>query len=130
MVNCKPCLTPCHPNQTLLNHGSLSMVDPGFNQSLVGALQYLTFTRPDIAFSVNQVRQFMHAPFKAHFASIKCILRYLQGSVSLGLCFKPCHLQLKAYRYVDWTRDPNDRRSTTGLAIFLGSNPISWSSKK
>ena len=130
MADCKPCLTPCHPNQKLLNHGSPSFSNPSYYRSIVGALQYLTFTRPDIAFSVNQVCQFMHFPLEQHFAAVKRILRYLKGSIHLGLCFRFGPMFLKAYTDADWAGDPNDRRSTTGFVIFLGSNPISWSSKK
>ncbi|KAL0540025.1 hypothetical protein IC582_024253 [Cucumis melo] len=79
--------------------------DPSLYRRLVGSLQYLTFTRPDIAFSVNRVSQFMHKPTVIHFSAIKRILRYLRG-------------------------DTSDRRSTSGFIAFLGSNPISWSSKK
>ncbi|CAN6580790.1 unnamed protein product [Malus baccata var. baccata] len=130
MEECKPCLTPCHPNQKLLNHGSPPISDLTTYRSLVGALQYLTFTRPDIAFSVNQVCQFMHQPLESHFTAVKCILRYLKGSMDLGLCFTPGSLHLQAYIDADWAGDPNDRRSTTGFVVFIGSNPISWSSKK
>ncbi|KAM1747643.1 hypothetical protein ACFX12_008735 [Malus domestica] len=50
MLDCKPCTTHCHPNQKLLNHGSPHFHDPSLYRSIVGALQYLTFTRPDIAY--------------------------------------------------------------------------------
>ncbi|KAM1777797.1 hypothetical protein ACFX11_044412 [Malus domestica] len=130
MLDSKPCTTPCHPNQKLLNHGSPPFPDPGLYRSIVGALQYLTFTRPDVAYSVNQVCQFMHSPLQSHFVAVKRILRYLRGSMSLGLCFKPGMLDIKAYTDVDWAGDPNDRRSTTGFVVFLGCNLISWSSKK
>ncbi|KAM0990119.1 hypothetical protein ACFX2C_008681 [Malus domestica] len=50
MLDCKPCTTHCHPNQKLLNHGSPFFHDPGLYRSIVGALQYLTFTGPDIAY--------------------------------------------------------------------------------
>ncbi|KAM1804716.1 hypothetical protein ACFX12_030549 [Malus domestica] len=130
MFDSKPCTTPCHPNQKLLNHGSLPFHDPGLYRSIVGALQYLTFTHPDIAYSVNQVCQFMHSPLDSHFVAVKRILRYLKGSLDLGLCFKPGNLDIRAYTDADWAGDPNDRRSTTGFIVFLGDNPISWSSKK
>lgn len=97
---------------------------------MVEALQYLTFIRPDIAFSVNQVCQFMQSPIESHFIAVKQILRYLEGTMNQGLCFKPGSLQLNAYNDADWGGDPNDRHFTTGFVIFLGSNPISWSSKK
>lgn len=105
MVDCKPCLTPCHPNKKLFNHGSPPVSDPVAYRSFVGALQYLTFTRPYNAFSVNQVCQFMHCP---HFVAIKQILRYLKGSLTLGLCFRPGPLHLRAYTNANWAGDPND----------------------
>ncbi|XP_068323258.1 uncharacterized mitochondrial protein AtMg00810-like [Pyrus communis] len=130
MVQCKPCITPCHPNQKLLNHGSSLYSDPTHYRSIVGALQYLTFTRPDIAYSVSQVCQFMHTPLESHFGAVKQILRYLRGTMDWGVCFRPEDLDIQAYTDADWAGDPNDRRSTTGFVVFLGSNPISWSSKK
>ena len=124
MLDNKPCTTPCHPHQKLLTHGSPPVPDPGIYRSIVGALQYLTFTRPDIAYSVNQVCQFMHSPLESHFFVVKRILRYLEGPMHLGLCFKLGNLDIRAYTDVDWAGDPNDRRST-GFIVFLGSNPIS-----
>lgn len=53
MLHYKPFITPCHPNRKLLNHGSSSVADPSLYRSIVRALQYLTFTRPNIAYSVN-----------------------------------------------------------------------------
>ncbi|KAM1065916.1 hypothetical protein COP2_021895 [Malus domestica] len=125
MLDSKPCSTPRHPNQKLLNHGSPPFHDPGIYRSIVGALQYLTFTRPDIAYSVNQVCQFMHPPLDSRFIVVKRILRYLRGSMNLGLCFQPRNLDIKAYTNADWAEDPNDRRSTTGFVVFLGTNLVS-----
>ncbi|KAB2612930.1 hypothetical protein D8674_035246 [Pyrus ussuriensis x Pyrus communis] len=104
--------------------------NPTMYRSIVGALQYLTFTRPDIAFSVHQVCQFMQAPMNSHFTAVKRILRYLKGTMHLGLTYSKGDLSLKSFSDADWAGDPNDRRSTTGLVVFLGTNPISWSSKK
>lgn len=130
MLDCKPCLTPCHLNQKLLNHDSALVSNPSIYRSIVGVLQYLTFTRPDISFSVNQMCQFMQSQLDTHFATVKSILRYLRGTMHLGLSFKSSFSQLKAYTDADWAGDPNDRRLTTGFAIFLGDSPMSWSSKK
>ena len=54
---------------------------------MVGALQYLTMTRPDIAYVVHVVSQFMHAPCTSHLHAVKCIFKYLQGTSDHGLFF-------------------------------------------
>jgi hypothetical protein len=130
MVDAKPCDTPCLPYHRLLKEDGAPYPNPTVYRSIVGALQYLTFTRPDIAFSVHQVCQFMQNPMVSHFTAVKRILRYLKGTLHVGISYTKGDLQLKAFSDADWAGDPNDRRSTTGLVIFLGDNPISWSSKK
>ncbi|CAL8999831.1 unnamed protein product [Prunus brigantina] len=104
--------------------------DPAHYRSIVGALQYLTFTRPDIAYVVHQVCQFMHSPLDTYYLAVKRILRYLKGTIDHGLLYKKGSLDMTAYTDAYWAGDPNDRRSTTGFVVFLGSNPVSWSSKK
>nr|XP_028960004.1 uncharacterized protein LOC108174058 [Malus domestica] len=130
LQDCKPYATPCLPYHRLLTDDGKPYHNPEQYRSIVGALQYLTFTRPDIAFSVNQACQFMHNPMESHVIAVKRIIRYLKGSSSLGIQFTPGSLHLQSYSDADWAGDPNDRRSTSGFVIFLGSNPISWSSKK
>ena len=130
MVVAKPYDTPCLPYHRLLKEDGEPYSNPTLFRSVVGALQYLTFTRPDIAFSTHQVCQFMQNPMVSHFTTVKRILQYLKGTMQLGLSYTRGDLQLKAFSDVDWVGDPNDKRSTTGLVVFLGNNPISWSSKK
>lgn len=72
----------------------------------------------------------MHSPLEDHYVVVKRILRYLRGTIGLGLYFRPGSMDIKAYTDANWAGDSNDRRSTTGFVVFLGSNPISWSSKK
>ncbi|CAN6717488.1 unnamed protein product [Malus baccata var. baccata] len=130
MFGSKSCDTPCLPYNRLLKDDGQPYNNPTMYRSIVGALQYLTFTRPDIAFSVHQVCQFVQAPMNSHFTAVKRILRYLKGTMHLGLTYSKGDLNLKSFSDADWAGDPNDRRSTTGLVVFLGTNPISWSSKK
>ena len=62
-----------------------SLSDPFVYRSTVGALQYLNFTRPDIAFSVNKVAQFMQAPTHEHWSAVKWILCYLKFTIQHGI---------------------------------------------
>ncbi|KAM1213133.1 hypothetical protein ACFXTH_004514 [Malus domestica] len=130
MHQSKSYATPCLPSHRLLKDDGIPFDNPPLYRSIVGALQYLTFTRPDIAFSVHQVAQFMQCPMESHYLAVKRILRYLNGTQHYGLQYTKGDLELNAFSDADWAGDPNDRRSTTGLVAFLGSNPISWSSKK
>lgn len=73
----------------------------------------------------------MHQPTTIHWQAVKHILRYLKGSLTQSLHLTPSSsYQLSAYSDAEWARDPDDRRSTSGVCIFLGSNPISWFAKK
>lgn len=98
---------------------------------LIGSLQYLTYTRPDIAYSVNRLSQFMHRPTDIHWQAAKRILRYLAGSLSHGIFLnKQSLLHLHAFSDADWAGDTDDFVSTNAYIVYLGSTPIAWSSKK
>ncbi|KAI5331014.1 hypothetical protein L3X38_021140 [Prunus dulcis] len=72
----------------------------------------------------------MTAPTDIHMTLVKRILRYVQGTLSYGLTFTSGSSVLVGYSDADWAGDTNTRRSTTGYVVFLGQNPISWSSRK
>jgi len=100
-------------------------------RSLAGALQYLTFTSPDITYAVQQVCLHMHDPREPHLAALKRILRYVKGNLHLGLLLRPSsQSELTVYSDADWVGCPDTRKSTSGYAVFLGDNLVSWSSKR
>ncbi|KAI0497727.1 hypothetical protein KFK09_020961 [Dendrobium nobile] len=100
-------------------------------RQLVGALQYLILTRPDITYAVNKACQHMHQPTDLHFESLKRILRYIRGSIRYGFSLNPTtSFTLRAYTDADWEGDRSDRKSTTGYCTVIGSTLISWSAKK
>ena len=90
MSNCKPCPTPLSSSEKLsLTDGTpLGSDDITNYMSIIGALQYLTLTRPDLSFSVNKVCKFLHAPTTTHWTAAKRILRYVKGTLSVGLTFQ------------------------------------------
>jgi histone deacetylase 1/2 len=100
-------------------------------RSLVGGLQYLTMTRPDLSFVVNKVCQYLHEPRTPHWSAVKRILRYVRYTVDTGLLFRSSSSTLlSAFSDADWAGNMDDRRSTGGYAIFYGGNLIAWSARK
>ncbi|KAL9294824.1 putative RNA-directed DNA polymerase [Arabidopsis thaliana] len=129
MSDCNPMPTPLP--QQLDNLNSELFAEPTYFRSLAGKLQYLTITRPDIQFAVNFICQRMHSPTTSDFGLLKRILRYIKGTIGMGLPIKRnSTLTLSAYSDSDHAGCKNTRRSTTGFCILLGSNLISWSAKR
>ena len=89
MAEAKPCLTPmCLSNNFSTIDSELSS-QPSLYRSTIGALQYLTMTHPNLEFSVNKLSQILLAPIVAQWNACKRILRYVKGTLSHGLFFKP-----------------------------------------
>ena len=131
MIGAKPSDTPMIPNVKLgLEDGEL-LEDPERYRRLVGKLNYLTITRPDIAFSVSVVSQFMNSPRTSHWNAVMHILSYLKKAPGRGILYKNSgHCRVKGFSDADWTGCPMDRRSTSGYCVFVGGNLVSWKSKK
>ncbi|XP_076906863.1 uncharacterized protein LOC143563131 [Bidens hawaiensis] len=130
MDSCKPVATPVDTQSKLSADAGPPHEDPVSFRSLAGALQYLTFTRPDISYAVQQICMHMHDPRQDHWNALKRIIRYLQGTIDHGLHLGPVpNLSLVAYTDADWAGCPDTRRSTSGYCVYLGDNLISWSSK-
>jgi hypothetical protein len=129
MAECKPCATPVDTQSKLSAIGP-PVADPTGYRSITRALQYLIFTRPDIAYVVQQVCLHMHDPREPHLTVIKRILRYLWGTLDFGiLLHRSSVTELRVYTDADWASYPDTRWSTSGYAVFLGNSLVSWSSK-
>jgi hypothetical protein len=85
MAECTSCSTPVDTNPKVSVTDGVLVADASNFRSLAGALQYLTFTRPDIAYAVQQVCLHMHDPREPHLATLKRILRYIRGTLQFGL---------------------------------------------
>ena len=128
----QPMSTPMSAKSILTSTDGELLANPTVFRELVGSLQYLTITRPDIAFAVNSVSQFMSQPRAPHLIAAKRILRYVKGTMDPGLFFGPQRqpVRLSAYSDADWAGCPDSRRSTSGYLIYLGTTLVSWCSKK
>ncbi|XP_055830984.1 secreted RxLR effector protein 161-like [Solanum dulcamara] len=108
-----------------------SLVDTSLYRMIVGSLQYLTLTRPDITHAVNLASQFMQSPNIEHLQRVKMILRYIKGTLHFGLrIISQSPYRLYGYSNADWRGCTTSRRSTIGYSIYLCANCISWTSKK
>ncbi|CAN6705812.1 unnamed protein product [Malus baccata var. baccata] len=121
-TDAKPISTPVVTGQKLSAHVGDPHEHPDLYRSVVGALQYLTLTRPDLSYVVNQVCQFMHSPKNTHWAAVKRILRYLKATFNHGLMYRLGDATLTAYSDADYAGNPDTRHSTGGFCIYLGSN--------
>ncbi|KAH9716025.1 protein kinase domain-containing protein [Citrus sinensis] len=131
MSGCRPSDTPVDPNQKLGEVSDGVPVDKGRYQRLVGKLIYLSHTRPDIAFAVSAVSQYMHSPYVEHLEAVHKILRYLKSTPGRGLLFKKSDQRsVEVFTDADWAGSISDRRSTSGYCTFLWGNLITWRSKK
>lgn len=129
MYECKPSPSPSSTKPALLDLDPY-FENPHWYRTLVGSLQYLTLTKPEISFAVNLACQKMHAPRQGNYVAVKPILRYIKGSIHQGLHFMPGLLTLTGFSDADWAGDHVDQRSTIGFCLFLGSNLVSWCAKK
>lgn len=134
MEQCRPVSTPMVCNSKLEKAESADCLDDDVYKyrQLLGSLMYLSVcTRPDITFAVSQLSQFNNGFNKSHWIAAKRILRYLAGTLNYALYFHRSHdLNLVAYADADWGNDCLDRKSYTGYVIKLGTNTISWESRK
>uniref|UniRef100_A0A803PBI7 Reverse transcriptase Ty1/copia-type domain-containing protein n=1 Tax=Cannabis sativa TaxID=3483 RepID=A0A803PBI7_CANSA len=131
LENTKPSVTPMTAGKPLSISNGTPLSQPTIFRIVIGALQYLSHTRPDISFAVNKLSQFIKQPTDVHWGATKRILRYLKGTMHHGLHIAPSvNLTLVGFSNADWACCPNDRKSVAGYCVYLGDSLISWSSKK
>ena len=131
MLDAKPVPTPMLTSQHLTASTGAVLEEPTAYRAAVGSLQYLTLTRPDVAYAVHKLSQFMHQPTMDHWSALKRLLRYLNGTLDKGIkLLRDSPSTLHAFCDADWAGDRDDFTSTMGHVIFIGRNPITWCSKK
>ncbi|XP_019179901.1 PREDICTED: uncharacterized protein LOC109175107 [Ipomoea nil] len=123
--------TPMIQGLKLMRNEGTPLIDASTYRRLVVKLLYLTATRPDITYAIQQLSQFVDAPTDLHLAAASRVLRYIKSSLGQGLLY-PTHtdLHLKAFSDSDWVTCSDTRRSITGYCVFLGPSLVSWRLKK
>lgn len=131
MMDSKPCATPILAGSKLSSTEGKKMEKPKNYRRLVGRLLYLTMTRPDFTFAVQQLSQFMASPTFSHWKAAQRLLRYLRGTLHYKLIFPhKGELNLEAHCDADWGCCLKTRKSLSNYCIYLGSCLISWKTKK
>ena len=131
MENAKPYTSPMASNCLLNSTDGTPFEDISLYRSVVGSMQYLASTRPDLGFFVHKVSKFMHNPLDTHWLVVKRILRYLKHSISTGLFItRNVDFTLQTFFDSNWAADRDDRGSVGAYCIYMGSNLISWSCKQ
>ena len=126
----KLCNTAMTPNVQITKEGDL-FEDLERYIRLVEKLNYLIVTRPDIAYSVSVLSQYMSSPIVGHWTAVEHILCYLKEAPRCGISYKKHgHNKIECFPDTDWVGSKKDRRSTSGYCVFFGGNLISWKSKK
>ncbi|XP_022020214.1 uncharacterized mitochondrial protein AtMg00810-like [Helianthus annuus] len=134
MLGCKPVSVPIeqsHVVNNMLNSNSGPLQNVTGYQQLIRKLIYLSHTRPDIAYAVHVLSQYMHSPTSGHLKLAFNLLRYLKSAPGQGLLFtKSDSFEIKAFVDSDWAKCLTSRKSVTGYCVFLGNCLVSWKSKK
>ncbi|XP_020703286.2 uncharacterized protein LOC110114674 [Dendrobium catenatum] len=118
MSDCKPVSTPLPTKFFQSVQPDCPYDRPDHYRQITGALQYLTLTRPDLLYAVNFLCQHMHAPMQSHYLLLKRVLRYVKGTLTLGLPIHSSTLELTGYADSDWATNPDDQRSITGYCAL------------
>ncbi|KAA3478313.1 Retrovirus-related Pol polyprotein from transposon TNT 1-94 [Gossypium australe] len=131
IITIKSVHTPMVSSSSMSKNDGECLTDPTEYRILVGALQYVVLTRLDIAYVINWVCQSTHNPTTVHIVALKCILRYLCGTIEFGIIFRLSdRLSLVGYADANWGLDFDDRCSTSGYYVYFGQTPMAWCSKK
>lgn len=131
MAECHSTVTPIDTRAKLPTIDGAPIANPSQYRSLVSTLHYLTLTRPELAYVIQQVCLFMHFPREPYLTLIKRILCYVKGTLSINLHLSSRLVDsLTTYSNADWAGCPDSKRSTSGYYIFLSDNLVSWSSKR
>jgi len=132
MAGCNPAHMLMEEKLKLSRDSEAEEVNPAHYHRLVGSLRYLVHTRPDLAFVVGYVSQFMERPTVEHLQAVKRVLHYVAGMLDYGLHYKRASGTVRFIGYCDSDLAGNidSSKSTSGTMFFLGGCLVYWQSTK
>ncbi|KAD4586296.1 hypothetical protein E3N88_23897 [Mikania micrantha] len=131
MTSCNPAKWPMDPKLKLTKDEQGECVDSTEYRRLIGSLRYLLHTRPDLSYPVGVLSRYMEKPKISHYQAMKQVLRYVKGTSEYGLRYETGgDGRLIGYSDSSHASDLDDRKGTTGMVFYLGSNLITWVSQK
>ncbi|CAM8883274.1 unnamed protein product [Rhodiola kirilowii] len=131
LLQCKPAKSPMNAKHKLSLSTEALLLDALPYRKLVGKLIYMSITRPDLAYPIHILSQYMQSPTEEHMRAALRLLRYIKAAPAQGILFSAdLSLQLQAFCDADRAACPLTRRSITGHCVLLGSSIISWKTKK
>jgi len=126
LMNSKPVDIFMDPNVKLLLNQGEPLSDPKKYTRLIGKLNYLTITRPNISFAVSVVSQILNSPCEDHWNVVIFLLKYIKGSLGKSLLYgHNIHTKFVCYSDANWEGPSSDGRSTSGYCVGIGDNLIS-----
>ncbi|CAM8885319.1 unnamed protein product [Rhodiola kirilowii] len=129
-LNCHPVNTPFESSKHLLPNKGAPVSQLEYSR-VIGSLMYaMTSTRPDIAFAVGKLSRYTSNPSEDHWQAVHRVLRYLKGTMNLGLVYSRFPSVIEGYSDASWISNEEDHSSTSGWVFLLGGGVISWASKK
>ncbi|XP_057981296.1 uncharacterized mitochondrial protein AtMg00810-like [Malania oleifera] len=130
-VGSTPARIPLDQNIRMSKEEGELLPEPALYRRLIGRLLYLTITRPELAYSVQMLSQFMKNPRVPHLQAAHKVLRFIKGSPGQGLFYLvDSEIHLRGFSDSDWGACPDTRRFVIGYYVFLGKSLVSWKSKK
>ena len=141
MQECRPISTPMLPGQDWSVSPSETVAVVLYKEAIGGLLYLSTRTRPDISFPVSLLARFASSPHEKHWKAVKRILRYLKGTHDFGLIYEKSLPRVQGIRGnianmmyassdADWASNCPERKSTSGMTVFLGNALVAWKTQK
>ena len=131
LEDCHSAHVPMNPGLVLTMDMSAPLIDPTYYRVVVGKLRHCTVSRYDVSFAVGIVSRFLISPQEPHLAAAIQIWRYLKTTVNFAIYYRQGEsVEPSGYSNSDYAGDADERKSTAGYILGIGSAPTTWNSKK